>query len=167
MRESKISMNELSNKNRKILEKINLTVNQKGKTMKTGEFAYWDGTIDAKFDKKRPLKWIVVVEDDCHAFLVLPKEIKEVDWWDGKRKCEEQFAQMPNLRQLEAIHKNKEVLNKAFIAAGGEALDDEAYYWSSTEYSNFIAWSLRMSGGSRGWSGKNGNNYYVRPVLAF
>lgn len=31
MRESKISMNELSNKNRKILEKINLTVNQKGK----------------------------------------------------------------------------------------------------------------------------------------
>lgn len=135
--------------------------------MKTGEFAYWDGTIDAKFDKKRPLKGIVVVEDDCHAFLVLPKEIKEVDWWDGKRKCEEQFAQMPNLRQLEAIHKNKEVLNKAFIAAGGEALDDEAYYWSSTEYSNLTAWELRVSDGLRDWSSKNSSNYYVRPVLAF
>ena len=47
--------------------------------MKTGEFAYWDGTIDAKFDKKRPLKGIVVVEDDYHAFLVLPKDIKEAD----------------------------------------------------------------------------------------
>lgn len=135
--------------------------------MKTGEFAYWDGTIDAKFDKKRPLKGIVVVEDDCHAFLVLPKEIKKVDWWDGKRKCEEQFAQMPNLRQLEAIHKNKEVLNKAFIAAGGEALDDEAYYWSSTEYTNYYAWWLRMSDGFRDWNYKSSSSYYVRPVLAF
>lgn len=134
--------------------------------MKTGEFAYWDGTIDAKFDKKRPLKGIVVVEDDCHAFLVLPKDIKEVDWWDGKRKCEEQFAQMPNLRQLEAIHKNKEVLNKAFIAAGGEALDDEAYYWSSTEYSSFSAWYLWMDDGSRHTANKL-NGKYVRPVLAF
>ena len=135
--------------------------------MKTGECAYWDGTSDAKFDKKRPLKGIVVVEDDCHAFLVLPKEIKEVDWWDGKRKCEEQFAQMPNLRQLEAIYKNKEVLNKAFIAAGGEALDDEAYYWSSTEYSIYYAWGLRMSDGNRAWYVKSYYNGYVRPVLAF
>lgn len=131
--------------------------------MKTGEFAYWDGTIDAKFDKKRPLKGIVVVEDDCHAFLVLPKDIKEVDWWDGKRKCEEQFAQMPNLRQLEAIHKNKEVLNKAFIAAGGEALDDEAYYWSSTEYGSVYAWKLNMGNGYRLSTSKS-NYYYVRPV---
>mgnify|MGYP000121711916 CR=1 FL=1 len=132
--------------------------------MKTGEFAYWDGTIDAKFDKKRPLKGIVVVEDECHAFLVLPKDIKEVDWWDGKSKCEEQFAQMPNLRQLEAIHKNKEVLNKAFIAAGGEALDNEAYYWSSTEGSSNLAWLLCMSDGYRGWYDKYDYNYYVRPV---
>lgn len=135
--------------------------------MKTGEFAYWDGTIDAKFDKKRPLKGIVVVEDDCHAFFVLPKDIKEVDWWDGKRKCEEQFAQMPNLRQLEAIYKNKEVLNEAFIAAGGEALDDEAYYWSSTEYDIYVAWRLRMSDGYRTNDGKSNYNGYVRPVLAF
>lgn len=135
--------------------------------MKTGEFAYWDGTIDAKFDKKRPLKGIVVVEDDCHAFFVLPKDIKEVDWWDGKRKCEEQFAQMPNLRQLEAIYKNKEVLNEAFIAAGGEALDDEAYYWSSTEYDYYDAWKLRMSDGYRDNYSKDYHNEYVRPVLAF
>lgn len=134
--------------------------------MKTGEFAYWDGTIDAKFDKKRPLKGIVVVEDDYHAFLILPKDIKEVDWWDGKRKCEEQFAQMPNLRQLEVIYKNKEVLNKAFIAAGGEALDDEAYYWSSTEYVSNSAWRLLMIYGHRNDSNKF-NHYYVRPVLAF
>lgn len=136
--------------------------------MKTGEFAYWDGTIDAKFDKKRPLKGIVVVEDDYHAFLVLPKDVKNVDWWDGKRKCEEQFAQMPNLRQLEAICNNKEILNKAFIAAGGEALDDEAYYWSSTEFSGTGAWRLGMSDGYRfSYTKYSSGNGCVRPVLAF
>ena len=134
--------------------------------MKTGTFIYWDGTNSAEFNPEKKLKGIAVVEDDNHAFLVLPKDIKEVDWWDGKRKCEEQFAQMPNLRQLEAICKNKEVLNKAFIAAGGEALDDKAYYWSSTEYSLRNAWLLAVSDGSRNLNGKYGNTY-VRPVLAF
>ena len=135
--------------------------------MKTGTFIYWDGTNSAEFNPEKKLKGIAVVEDDNHAFLVLPKDIKEVDWWDGKRKCEEQFAQMPNLRQLEAICKNKEVLNKAFIAAGGEALDDKAYYWSSTEHSDFNAWILDMSDGYRTAYDKNYGSQYVRPVLAF
>lgn len=135
--------------------------------MQTGTFIYWDAPNSAEFNPEKKLKGIAVVEDDNHAFLVLPKDIKEVDWWDGKRKCEEQFAQMPNLRQLEAIYKNKEVLNEAFIAAGGEALDDEAYYWSSTEYVNYIAWLLRMSDGNRDNDYKAYYSNYVRPVLAF
>ena len=135
--------------------------------MQTGTFIYWDGSECADFNEEKKLKGIAVVEDDNHAFLVLPKDIKEVDWWDGKRKCEEQFAQMPNLRQLEAICKNKEVLNKAFIAAGGEALDDEAYYWSSTEFSNGHAWLLDMSDGYRTAGSKSNGDLYVRPVLAF
>ena len=134
--------------------------------MKTGTFIYLDGSESAKFDEKKKLKGIAIVEDDNHAFLVLPKDIKEVDWWDGKRKCEEQFAQMPNLRQLGLIYKNKEVLNKAFIAAGGEALDDKAYYWSSTEYNSNLAWLLYLNYGGRGYNLKDGSNY-VRPVLAF
>ena len=135
--------------------------------MKTGTFIYWDGTKSEDFTPEKKLKGVAVVEDDNHAFLVLPKDVKNVDWWEGKRECEEQFAQMPNLRQLEAIYKNKEVLNKAFIAAGGEALDDEAYYWSSTESSSNLAWFLWMDVGTRGSTGKGNGNYYVRPVLAF
>lgn len=135
--------------------------------MKTGTFIYWDGTNSAEFNPEKKLKGIAVVEDDNHAFLVLTKDIKKVDWWDGKRKCEEEFAQMPNLRQLDAIYKNKEVLSKAFIAAGGETLDDEVFYWSSTEFSNTNAWALRMSDGNRGWNYKYTNDKYVRPVLAF
>lgn len=135
--------------------------------MKTGTFIYCDGSESDEFDGEKKLKGITVVEDDNHAFLVLPNDVKNVDWWDGKRECEEQFAQMPNLRQLEAICKNKEVLNKAFIAAGGEALDDEAYYWSSTEYSYDYAWVLDMSDGYRSAGGKYYDSLYVRPVLAF
>ena len=134
--------------------------------MKTGTFIYWDGTNSAEFNPEKKLKGIAVVEDDNHAFLVLTKDIKNVDWWDGKRKCEEEFAQMPNLRQLDAIYKNKEVLNKAFIAAGGETLDGEAFYWSSTEYSSDSAWVLWMDDGGRNPDSKNGSEY-VRPVLAF
>lgn len=135
--------------------------------MQTGTFIYWDAPNSAEFNPEKKLKGIAVVEDDNHAFLVLAKDVKNVDWWDGKRKSEEQFAQMPNLRQLEAIYKNKEVLNKAFIAAGGEALDDEAYYWSSTEYDGYTAWVLRVSDGSRDFNDKINDNEYVRPVLAF
>nr|DAR97429.1 MAG TPA: Protein of unknown function (DUF1566) [Caudoviricetes sp.] len=136
------------------------------KEMKTGTFIYLDGSESDEFDGEKKLKGIAVVEDDNHAFLVLPKDIKEVDWWNGKRKCEEQFAQMPNLRQLEAIYKSKEVLNKAFIAVGGEALDGEAYYWSSTEYNSGNAWGLAISDGTRDASSKDYSRY-VRPVLAF
>ena len=135
--------------------------------MQTGTFIYWDAPNSAEFNPKKKLKGIAIVEDDNHAFLILPKDIKEVDWWDGKRKCEEQFAQMPNLRQLEAIYKNKEVLNKAFIVAGGEALDDKAYYWSSTEGSSGSAWVLWMDDGHRYFTTKYYVNRYVRPVLAF
>ena len=136
--------------------------------MKTGTFIYWDGTNSAEFNPEKKLKGIAVVEDDDHAFLVLTKDIKNVDWWDGRRRCEEQFAQMPNLRQLEAIYKNKEVLSKAFIAAGGEALDDEVFYWSSAEFSYVSAWLLAMSDGYRTTNGKiYSNNKNVRPVLAF
>ena len=134
--------------------------------MQTGTFIYWDAPNSAEFNPKKKLKGIAIVEDDNHAFLILPKDIKEVDWWDGKRKCEEQFAQMPNLRQLEAIYKNKEVLNKAFIVAGGEALDDKAYYWSSTETSSNLAWGLWMDDGGRNLNSKL-DDTYVRPVLAF
>ena len=134
--------------------------------MKTGTFIYCDGSESDEFNPEKKLKGIAVVEDDNHVFLVLPNDVKNVDWWDGKRNCEEPFAQMPNLRQLEVIYKNKEVLNKAFIAAGGEALDDDAHYWSSTEYSSDVAWLLWMDGGYRTNCDKYGN-YYVRPVLAF
>lgn len=131
----------------------------------TGTFIYWDAPNSTEFNPKKKLKGIAVVEDDYHAFLVIPKDIKEVDWWDGKHKCEEQFAQMPNLRQCQAIYDNKEVLNQSLAAAGFTSIDDEVV-WSSTEDSSNRAWLFSMDNGYRYYHNKYYNNSYVRPVLA-
>lgn len=133
--------------------------------MKTGDYAYFDGTISPEFNENKKLKGIVVVEDEYHAFAMHPKLIEDVDWYDGKKACEEVFAQMPNLRQCQAIYDNKEVLNQSLAAAGFTSIDDEVV-WSSTEININYAWRFAMFNGYRGNNGKNLGNDSVRPVLA-
>ena len=133
--------------------------------MKIGDYAYFDGTISPEFDENKKFKGIVVVEDEYHAFAMHPEMIEDVDWYDGKKECEEIFAEMPNLRQCQAIYDNKEVLNKSLTAAGFAPIDDEIV-WSSTEYSNYNAWEFSMGNGYRSNYGKNHNSRCVRPVLA-
>lgn len=133
--------------------------------MKTGYYAYFDGTISPEFDENKKLKGIVVVEDEYHAFAMHPELIEDVDWYDGKKECEKIFAEMPNLRQCQAIYDNKEVLNKSLTAAGFAPIDDEIV-WSSTEYTMTFAWKFDMYDGNRDWYDKDDTNYYVRPVLA-
>lgn len=133
--------------------------------MKTGYYSYFDGTISPEFNENKKIKGIVVVEDEYHAFAMHPELIEDVDWYDGKKECEEIFAEIPNLRQCQAIYDNKEVLNKSLTAAGFAPIDDEIV-WSSTEYSNGNAWGFAMGNGTRANGYKNGSNYSVRPVLA-
>lgn len=133
--------------------------------MKTGDYAYFDGTISPEFNENKKLKGIVVVEDEYHAFAMHPELIEDVDWYDGKKECEEIFAEMPNLRQCQAIYDNKEVLNKSLTAAGFAPIDDEIV-WSSTEYVMYFAWIFGMNDGNRDWFDKDYTNHYVRPVLA-
>ena len=133
--------------------------------MKKGYYAYFDGTISTEFDKNKKLKGIVVVEDDYHAFAMHPELIEEADWYDGKKECEELFAEMPHLRQCQAIYDNKEVLNKSLTAAGFAPIDDEIV-WSSTEGNTSYAWLFYMNNGYRNDYYKLINASYVRPVLA-
>lgn len=133
--------------------------------MKTGDYAYFDGTISPEFDENKKFKGIVVVEDEYHAFAMHPEMIEDVDWYDGKKECEELFAEMPNLRQCQAIYDNKGVLNQSLTAAGFTPIDDETV-WSSTEFSNYTAWKFDMYNGYRYYNPKNNNYNYVRPVLA-
>lgn len=133
--------------------------------MKTGDYAYFDGTISPEFDENKKFKGIVVVEDEYHAFAMHPEMIEDVDWYDGKKECEELFAEMPNLRQCQAIYDNKGVLNQSLTAAGFTPIDDETV-WSSTEGNNTNAWVFYMNSGGRYHYYKRITNLYVRPVLA-
>lgn len=71
---------------------------------------------------------------------------------------------LPTIQMLSLIFLNKKYINSKIKELGGDIL--EGYFWSSTEYSNYTAWKLRMSDGHRGWNDKYGTNGYVRPVLA-
>lgn len=133
--------------------------------MKTGDYAYFDGTISPEFDENKKFKGIVVVEDEYHAFAMHPEMIEDVDWYDGKKECEELFAEMPNLRQCQAIYDNKGVLNQSLTAAGFTPIDDETV-WSSAEGNNGNAWIFNMDLGHRYTSSKYSGTSYVRPVLA-
>lgn len=86
--------------------------------------------------------------------------------WDEamKIKFSQDNIHVPDIRELSLLHLNIDDVNAGLSAAGGEKL--EGYYWSSTEYSNYIAWRLVMSDGSRNAYGKNDYTLYVRPVLA-
>uniref|UniRef100_A0AAU8AV68 DUF1566 domain-containing protein n=1 Tax=Dulem virus 29 TaxID=3145747 RepID=A0AAU8AV68_9CAUD len=120
------------------------------------------------------LTWIenkgVLIEIDGeipHKFIVFKRDIEEKkDWWDGKKACEDIFCRMTTSQELSIIYENKEEINKLMTENGGEPLKED-FYWSSSEYSYNSAWSQRFSGGYVDGDGKNGSNYYVRPVLAF
>ena len=72
---------------------------------------------------------------------------------------------MPSVKELNTLYANKAAVNAALTKVNATTLGNE-YYWSSTEYNSGNAWKLYMYNGLRGYYDK-GNNYYVRPVLAF
>lgn len=86
--------------------------------------------------------------------------------WDEamKIKFSQDNIHVPDIREISLLHLNIDDVNAGLSAAGGEKL--ESYYWSSTEYSDYYAWLLRMSDGYRDWKFKYSNGTYVRPVLA-
>lgn len=71
---------------------------------------------------------------------------------------------LPTIQMLSLIFLNKKYINSKIKELGGDIL--EGYFWSSTEYTSYNAWVLRMSDGFRNARGKTNYNPYVRPVLA-
>lgn len=93
--------------------------------------------------------------------LGLRDEPKQMNWHDAVK------IGIPTKNEWMAIAENLEDVNKALIKAGGEPLKED-WYWSSSEYSSYIAWHSYLLG-SYGlyyiYTNKNGYSY-VRPVLA-
>lgn len=72
---------------------------------------------------------------------------------------------IPSLGQLNLMAHYMEELNKAFTYVSGSLLSS-AWYWSSTEHSQYNAWVVIFSSGNT-YSTNKCNSYRVRAVAAF
>ena len=78
---------------------------------------------------------------------------------------------MPSKEELKHIFGNRKKLRESFAllnsgGLSGNCLQEDAFYWSSSENYGNSAWVVRPSDGGMGSYGKNGSNR-VRCVLAF
>ena len=92
--------------------------------------------------------------------LALHDESEQMNWYDAVK------IGIPTKNEWMAIAENFDAVNEALVTAGGEPLK-KSWYWSSSEYSTYLAWysHLGLSYGLYS-DGKSLNYRYVRPVLA-
>ena len=134
--------------------------------MKTGAYIYTDGTRSEELEQSKTIAGILCNVTDTHEIGIMPVESEEeLNFDEAQRFCLAEGGRCPTIDELNGIFLNKEKINAALKAANLPALK-ESWYWSSTEDSSFIAWSLWVDDGGRDGSAKNTNGY-VRPVLAF
>ena len=106
--------------------------------------------------------------DDVHYFDLSVSQPREtMDWYDAKLWCEKNYCRLPMKHEWEFIIKNIKKINKMLEKAGGDVLDKDKIYWSSSEYSFTSAWGAYLVYSSLTGSTKGRNNGYVVPVLAF
>lgn len=86
---------------------------------------------------------------------------KQMTWGKAKEWCEKQGGHLPSIDELTVAYLNKEAVNKALVEHGGKPFKEDDYYWSSSEYTNFISWVLSMGSGYRRTIGKD-YDYYER-----
>ena len=93
-------------------------------------------------------------------YLALRDEPERMNWYDAVK------VGIPTKEEWMAIAENFDAVNEALIRAGGEPLKRD-WYWSSSEYSDYIAWySIFTSSYGLDWYGKYDDTQFVRPVLA-
>lgn len=99
--------------------------------------------------------------------------------WDGKagtddlreilnpsiKMDEKQY--IPSLGQMYFILSHLKAVNEALAFIGGQPLEVDAWYWSSTSYSANNAWYLYLSNGYASTNPKATTQGRVRPVSAF
>ena len=75
---------------------------------------------------------------------------------------------LPSLGELMMIYANMRKINYALSLINGATQLAETWYWSSTEYSTTLAWTLTLTNGDAGyWGTKATYQGRVRPVSAF
>lgn len=134
--------------------------------MKTGSYIYTDGTRSEELDQSKTIAGILCNVTDTHEIAIMPVESEErLNFNKAQQFCQSAGGRCPTIDELTGIFLNKDKINASLEAAGLPKLK-ESWYWSSTESTNYSAWSLWMDVGGRYSYGKN-KHKYVRPVLAF
>ena len=75
---------------------------------------------------------------------------------------------LPSMRDLITLYNAKSYVNASLsltASSGAETLTEN--YYSSTEFSNYHAWTLHVGNGKRMFFGKNINDHHVRPVIYY
>ena len=135
--------------------------------MKTGAYIYTDGTRSEELDQSKTIAGILCNVTDTHEIAIMPVESEErLNFDEAQQFCQSAGGRCPTIDELTGIFLNKDKINAALSAANLPELK-ECWYWSSTEYGNYSAWTLVMSDGLRRANLKYYNYPYVRPVLAF
>lgn len=133
---------------------------------KTGSYIYTDGTRSEELDQSKTIAGILCNVTDTHEIAIMPVESKErINFDEAQQFCQSAGGRCPTIDELTGIYLNKDKINASLKDAGLPELK-ESWYWSSTEYNSYSAWTLYMGNGLRYGSNKD-NDYYVRPVLAF
>lgn len=132
---------------------------------KTGSYIYTDGTRSEELDQSKTIAGILCNVTDTHEIAIMQVESKErLNFDEAQQFCQSAGGRCPTIDELTGIYLNKDKINASLKAAGLPKLK-ESWYWSSTEYSNYLAWKLDMSDGYR-FAYVKSNIRYVRPVLA-
>lgn len=100
-----------------------------------------------------------------HIFVALNDLPKQLTWEQAINVKYNDGYKLPDIRELSFIHLYKDAVNSALKKHDGKPFKEDDWYWSSTEYSTSIAWSLSFGTSYRGAHYK-GDSGYVRPVLA-
>lgn len=98
------------------------------------------------------------------AIVISKKDEPEKMEWNEAVKIKRDGWRCPTKTELLAISDNFEEVNEGLERVGGEPLEDK-YYWSSSEYSSYYAWSVRPSDGFVYYSSNKSNSRPVRCVL--
>ena len=92
-------------------------------------------------------------------YLALRDEVERMNWYDAAK------VGIPSKEELLAIAENFDEINRAFVRAGKKPLK-KGWYWSSSEYSSYDAWSAILNYSNLDINYKSNGDNYVLPVLA-
>ena len=109
-----------------------------------------------------------VTPDGQHGKIVCLQDLGEAEWYDAKSICANLGSgwRLPTKAELLAIYEVMGQLNSMLIALG-DSIQENYWYWSSTEYNEFCLWLVNMGSGDTGYDFKYYFEAYVRAVSDF